>query len=336
MLIVAFVATGCRADQDARDLRNRIQASADVPRTYMIRTASPDGAYEIDATLEDDLRYALELKSSDGQPLLDYVVRDDALAVRILDPAFAAKLANSLGDPIVDKALRSGRWVVDPAGAPPVTEAFTPVVGETSGNPLQDARGLFQFVASAMAQAQQVKKFSLEDIEYRSKYDPWRYPADTSGEVRYDMVRPVLPKSEAAGGATTGNDVGPASFRKLSVFVAKGRVDEVCEYVDILGHEDFVALRQRGLRSNPFLATLLQRIRTGDTAVPIKPRYMVATIDYSSKATVDLPANALIGKLQTFSAALTQALTAGVLRPTGTVDTSECVRSGSANPTLSL
>jgi hypothetical protein len=119
------------------------------------------------------------------------------------------------------------------------------------------------------------------------------------------------------------------------VFVSKGKVTAMCEFIDITGHEDFVALRQRGMKSNPFLATLLHRIQTGDTSVPIKPRYVVATIDYPPAATVDVPKGAISGKLQTFNSALQQAVAAGVLRPKVAEDTSECVRQGSQNPQIS-
>src|SRR5437899_12885520 len=100
VLVLAIVAPACKADQDARDLRNNIGASVNQPRTYRIRVASADAAYIIDAKVEDDLRYGLQLLDADGRPLLDYVVRDDALAVRIRDQSFGAKLATSLGDPV--------------------------------------------------------------------------------------------------------------------------------------------------------------------------------------------------------------------------------------------
>jgi len=334
LLVLAVFAPACKANQDARDLRNDVGASVNQSRTYRIRVASADAAYIIDAKVEDDLRYGLELLDPNERPLLDYVVRDDALAVRIRDQSFGAKLATSLGDPVVDKQLRSGRWVVDPSGAPPLIQGATQVTGETSGNPLQDARGTLQFIATAMDQARTVRRFSLDDIEYRSKLDPWRYPSDSSGEIRYDLLRPGLPHSEAATIRGASGDVGPANFRKLSIFVSKRRVEEMCEYVDILGHEDYLALQQRGLKSNPFLATLFHRVLTGDTAVPIRTRYVVVTIEYPGSAAVDVPAGASAGKLTTFNSALQRAVAAGVLHPAGPVPTSECVRKGSPPPTI--
>src|SRR5439155_9655435 len=133
------------------------------------------------------LRYSMLLKSGDGKPLVDYVVHDDELAVRLRDPAFGAKLANVLGDPLVDHALKAGQWVQDPSGAPAVVQASTVSGAESSGNPFQDARQVFLFAQSSLGQASSVVKFSLEDITYKSRFDPWRYPADTSGDLRYDL-----------------------------------------------------------------------------------------------------------------------------------------------------
>src|SRR5207244_3410243 len=131
-------ATSCKANQDAIDLRNDIVKSSNLPRTFSERVVTADGAFFVDGRLEDDLRYAMLLKSSDGKPLVDYVVHDDELAVRLRDPAFGAKLANVLGDPLVDHALKAKQWVQDPSGAPAVIQASTISGAASSGNPFQD------------------------------------------------------------------------------------------------------------------------------------------------------------------------------------------------------
>jgi hypothetical protein len=325
-VLLAFVATSCKPNQDATDLRNDITKSSNLQRSFDVHVATADAAYSVQGKLEDDLRYSMLLSSGDGKPLVDYVVHDDELAVRLRDPAFGSKLANVLGDPVVDHALKGGQWVQDPSGAPPIIQASTLTGAESSGNPFQDARQVFLFAGSAMGQASQVIKFSLEDITYKSRFDPWRYPGDKTSELRYDLRPPPLPHSEAQTVRGAGGDIGPQNFRKMSMFVKSGRVDQVCEVIDIVGNEDFIALKQRGLKSNPFLASLFDRVIKGDTAIPIRPKYMVVDVDYPSSAPVNVSSAAVPGKLTVFLSALQQAIGAGALKPAGQVNTTECLR----------
>jgi hypothetical protein len=330
-LLLAFAATSCKPNQDATDLRNDITKSSNLPRTFSERIAAADAAYTIEGKLEDDLRYSMLLRDASGKPLVDYVVHDDELAVRLRDPAFGAKLANSLGDPVVDQALKAKQWVQDPSGAPPVVQASTISGAESSGNPFQDARQVFLFGLSAMGQASQVVKFSLEDITYKSRFDPWRYPPEKGGELRYDLRPPPLPHSEAQTIRGANGDIGPQHFRKFSMFVKGGKVTQMCEVIDIYGNEDYIALHQRGLKSNPFLASLFDRVIKGDTAVPIRQRYTVVDVDYPQQAPVGVSSAAIPGKLTTFLSALQQAIGAGALKPVGQPDTSECRRSAAQN-----
>ena len=110
------------------------------------------------------------------------------------------------------------------------------------------------------------------------------------------------------------------------MFVKSGRVDQICEAIDIFGNEDYIGLRQRGLKSNPFLAALFDRVLKGDTAIPIRPRYMVVDIDYPSGATVGVSSAAVPGKLTVFLSALQQAIGAGALKPAQQAKTTECLR----------
>jgi hypothetical protein len=328
LVVLALAGVSCNPREDAQVLRRTVTRSANLPRSFSVRVVGTDAAYLVDAKLEDDLRYAMLLKSVTGKPLVDYVVQDDAVAVRLRDPAFGAKLANILGDPIVDRMLKERKWVQDPSGAPPIVQPTT-AGQESSGNPFQDARQLFIFMQTAIGQSQQIVKFSLEDISYKSRYDPWRYPDEEKGELRYDLRPPGLPHSEAQTISGRGGDIGPSHFRKLSAFVQRGRIDQLCEVIDIFGHEDYIALQQRGKGSNPFLASLFDRVLRGDTATVIHPRYMVVDVDYPETESVTVGPAAAPGKLTVFLAALQQAITAGALKPTSTADTSECRRTQS-------
>jgi hypothetical protein len=306
-----------KANEDAIVLQRDLTTSANLARHFTYRQFTPDAAFQIDGTVEDDLRYSMTLSTNDGVPLMQEVVSDDALAVRIIRASFASLISNSLGHPTVDAALRAGTWVLDPAGAPPIIDPNQAAGGpqasdETSGDPFRDARDALRYASNAQSQASGVAKFSLESVTYRPLFDPWRYP--TGREVRYDLIRPPLPKAASLGGGT--ENIGPAIFRKLSVFVKGSRVEETCESVDIEGHEDIVALRQRGVNSNPYLRDLIKRIETKQTSVPITPKIAVVDVDYPSAVSTALPRSAVIGKLDTFESAFLQAFRSGVLKPT--------------------
>ena len=326
VLAAMAVVSGACSDpnEEAAELREFTRVSAREPRTLTFRSVSEEQAYEVHGTFEDELRYSMTLTTA-GKPLVDYVVRDDALAVRLRDAAFGARLANVLGDPVVDAALKAGGWVIDPAGAPPLIRSEVRAGGEAVSDPFRDTQDAVRFIEQAMGQASEVKEFTLEDIEYRSALDPWRYPSQDDGEARYDLIRPLLPTNEAATIGAQG-DIGPAQFRKTSVFVQGRRVRQVCSLVDVLGHEEFLQLRERGSESNPFLAALLERIQEEETAIPIEERYVFVDIDYPRSAAVQVPPDAVAGKLETFLTALEGGFGAGVLRPTGRPDTSECRR----------
>ncbi len=328
LVSIAVVSGACSdPNEKAVELRGFSRVSAREPRMLTFRSISEEQAYEVRGTFEDELRYSMALTSA-GKPLVDYVVRDDALAVRLRDIAFGTRLANVLGDPVVDAALKAGKWVVDPSGAPPLIRSEVRAGGEAISDPFRDTQNAVRFIEQAMGQSSEVKEFSLEDIEYRSALDPWRYPAEDDGEARYDLIRPLLPTNESATIGAQG-DIGPAQFRKTSVFVQERRVREICSVVDVQGHEEFLELRERGAESNPFLAALLERINEKETAIPIEERYVFVEIDYPESPDVQIPPDAVTGKLETFLTALEGGFGAGVLRPTGRLDTSECRRTRS-------
>ena len=226
----------------------------------MYHAHSPLQAFTIRGSIADDLRFKMALEK-DGRPLIQYVVSDDALAVRFVDKGFGGRLANELGHPTVDTALRDGAWVVDPSGAPPLVQRETGPSVETTGDPFRDAREVLRYVTRSMAQSPAVAEFSLQNITYRPAFDPWRYPVEDSGEIRYDLARAALATAEQPGATDA---VSSAQFRKMVVFVKRGRVEQVCSTVDIEGHEEFVTLKERGMNSNPYLRDLLAHPEGGN------------------------------------------------------------------------
>lgn len=326
LVVTCLLLTACQRVDYPSIVRNRVTSSGSESRSFTYTTVGKADAYTVDGRVEDDLRYSMIL-SHEGRPLMDYVVRDDALSVRLRDPEFGTRLANTLGDPVIDAALRQGRWVTDPAGAPPLIRTTAGSAGDLTGDPFQDARDHFRFVLTALAASRDVRIFTLDDVEYRSQLDPWEYPDEEEGQVRYDLMRPLLPTSEASSGLQGAQgSVGPAQFRKTSVFVQEGSVQRICSLIDVQGHEEFIALRQRGLNSNPYLRDLLEQIEKGTSAVPIEPRYIVADVAYPRRVSVEPPPDGVTGKLETFITALKQGVTGGALQPSRRPDLSECRR----------
>ncbi len=312
---VAALASCAPNDEANVELRRALERSELKPRTFEIETQAATEAYAVQGAVADDFRFKMTL-SSGGRRLIEYMVVDDGLALRLLDPSFGGRVANELGHPTVDAALREGRWVVDPAGAPALFQKSTGVGGARAVDPFRDSREALRLATNHMAEAREIKEFSLEDIAYRPQYDPWRYPDSEGREVRYDLIRPPLPKNESQTlGGTTDDIVSLAQFRKTSAFVHKGAVRTLCSMVDIAGHEDVQLLRQRGAKSNPFLADLIRTVERGDTAIPIVPRETVMTLRYPSSVDIELPTDAVRGKLDTFLAAFQQAVAGGVLKP---------------------
>ena len=324
VLALLALAACSRTDEDSKELRSVITRSELRPRTFDYQTIGPNDAFDVRASIQDDFRYEM-LLSAGGRQLIAYVVRDDALAVRLLDPTFGGRLANELGHPNVDAALKAGKWVVDPSGAPALFRKEQTGAQVTTADPFADTRGALQAVDDAMAEATAVTEFSLESIEYRPLQDPWKYPDENGGEKRFDLQRPFLPKNEGQASGR-GADLSVAQFRKQSVFVRDGRVREVCMTVDIEGHEEIRRLRQEGLDSNPYLANVLRQIQRRETAVPIEPRTSILRVGYPDDVTVDLPKDAVVGKLELFTSALQQAIAAGVLKPSEDERLTDCLR----------
>jgi hypothetical protein len=333
LLLVALVLLGgCSpTNEDNRKLARAISASELEPRSFDYRAIGVNDSFDVKGSIQDDFRYKM-LLSSGARELVQYVVRDDAVAVRLVDPKFGGRLANELGHPIVDAALKSGRWVVDPSGAPALfrRQAAAGTIKSGVSDPFVDTREALLTVSDGINEARRVKLFTLEDIEYRPLYDPWRYPDKESGEIRYDLLRPILPKTEGQASFGQGDQITPAQFRKTSVFVRRSRVETVCTLVDIEGHEEIQRLREQGLSSNRYLANVLKQIERGETSVPIQPRDVIFHLTYPRDVEVGLPSGAVIGKLDTFFSAFQQGVAAGVLRPRAGESNRDCVRTSNA------
>jgi len=319
-IVVGLVATACgRTREDEIELRGFIGASDKVTREFTLIEAAADRWYSIEGAVQDDLRYRLSLSSPAG-PLVEMIIVDDALAVRLPRPDVFADLDVPLGHPTTVDALMTGRWVVDPAAAPPLgvagqEGALATAAERKPPTPIEVGTRLLRILRANMALSRQIKEFTLEDIEYRPSLDPWEYPDLVAGEVRYDLLRPILPVREeqvAQGNITIGEN----HFRKTSAFVRDGRLYQLCEVVDVEGHEEFVKLREEN-RENEFLEQLQKQVLDGKTVTPVRVRTMFTEFRYPRDVTIELPANALEARLELFINSLEAGLEDGLIEPPG-------------------
>jgi hypothetical protein len=251
VLLVALVAVALPAcgkpERDALiELRAAMARTEKLPRRIQYEEVTNDGTdTAVRAIIEDDFRYKARLDLN-GQPAMDEVIHDDALADRIVEPG-AMKLylkstpgttatgtgtsGGATSDPAAtEEALRTKHWVLDKSGAPPIFSNTTErrLIGQ---DPILDARNVFQYIDEAI-RSMPLRKFNPNNLDYKPKEDPFPKPAKSSGVKRYDFLRfPVPRPSENTG----GNQSVPqaANFRKMSVYVKDGLVIRVLEDIDV-------------------------------------------------------------------------------------------------------
>jgi hypothetical protein len=237
VVVVAASFTGCgRRNKERDDALKAVRATQLLARKVAFTQKASGVKMEVAGTIADDFRYSARLKV-DGQPLLEEVYDDDALALRIvngdrLTAALAASTAPSVtGDPAADSVLQRHGWVVDRSGAPPlqVTGRTGPVAGR---DPVDEAFRYLQFVEKAIAESDGVVKYSPDSIDYKPSEDPFPRPGDKSGVDRYDLLRPRIPRpadQTQAGGTQGSNAPTERHYRKLSIYVRNGRVFRILE-----------------------------------------------------------------------------------------------------------
>ncbi len=359
---------GSACSKESSDTEKRLRAALDRTERLAHRFSYTETFKQEKATretlvqglVEDDFRYKARL-SVGPAPVLDEAVSDDALAVRFLEPALLKDFARrpdkknrggtGLGadvpytaaipaaptpvaaddagpDPV--EALRSRRWVLDKAGAPasfggPETER------SLGRDPILDALDVFSYVERAIDEAVRIVEFNEESLEYRKSEDPFPRPKKDSGVIRYDFIRPGLPK--ASDRAPGGNQITPDTrhFRKMSVYVKGGRVVQILEDVDVESRlKDLSKVYDtnfpKGLPDSQVAAIaidVLNVIRTGQGDDPIRLRTMAYKAkDLGDDVKVDMPTEVVetsLAVLQNRGKAADQAagaaLAAGIIGP---------------------
>jgi hypothetical protein len=236
---LALTACGGPDNSSEEDLRAAISRTERLARTFVYTEKSGGDTNQVVGLIEDDFRSKARL-TVDDEPVFDQVQSDDVLAVRFLDvqrvssmlderapgaPTAKTTPADAI-DPV--EALQTHRWVLDPAGAPPLvqTEKIDRQLGE---DPVLDALDAFRYLRAAIGGASRVIKFNPDSLDYKPKEDPFPHP---KGDViRYDLERPRLPRAsiEAGGAPPLPGDI---HIRKMSIYVDHGLVIRVLEQVD--------------------------------------------------------------------------------------------------------
>jgi hypothetical protein len=207
------------------------------------------GESRVQGVVEDDFRFKAQLSLA-GRPTMEKVVSDDTVAVRLLDPSQLNRFVDrDVVDSVktdtdrpgisVPEALQSGRWVIDPEGAPQQLQGVS-AEREQGIDPILDALTTFEHVRAAIDKAESVDRFSKDDLDpaYRTSEDPFPAPDEDSGVIRYDLRRPRLPAVGAIGGSGQPDVAETEHFRKMAIYVNdEGRVIQVLEKVEITGKQ---------------------------------------------------------------------------------------------------
>ena len=203
----------------------------------------------VQGVVEDDFRFKVQLAVED-RPTLEKVVSDDSVAVRFLDPNSLNRFVDrAVADTVktdtdregisVPEALQTGRWVIDPEGAPQQLLGLS-ADREIGKDPILDALTTFSHVRAAIDEAFSVERFSKDSLDpaYRRSEDPFPAPDEDSGVIRYDLRRPFLPPIGAIGASGQPDLPSTQHFRKMAIYVNdEGHVIQVLEQVEITGKQ---------------------------------------------------------------------------------------------------
>lgn len=302
-VVFALVAAACGAGSGGTRNR-RVVASAldrvsDSSYSFDYRETLTDSETEIVVTgvVADDLRSRATLEI-DGKKVLEQIVSDDAIAVRVLDQKAAAPYVADVArqEKKAGDALKAGQWVVDQQGAP---ELIAPRTSENSirvgSNPLLDATNyLFQYIEDSMNagdQRQGVQEFNPDGVGYNPLDDPWNDDAEANlvdqGVRRYDISQPPLPRRTQRG--SEGAIASTNHFRKM-VFYLDGRdLVEVKEQIDIRDRLEF--RRAAAGRAANYYTELMEQSLAGATREPIRQRQLEVSFEREDDISVSLPAD---------------------------------------------
>lgn len=258
-----------------------ITRTLDSARTFTFVDHDLVNTTTVSGSIEDDQRYAL-LLATQGVPQWQMVARDDAVAdffsqrsavdvytgsgygpeddvqtafqqVRPLLPAstndtiagmYATKLPRPtvLGASLGLAALRAGKWVIDPAGAPHGFGGVADAGKQSMTNPFFEPMTLLQDLQQRVQMTNRlyIRLWQKNDLQpvFKATDDP--FPAPMAGEARYDLYEQPLPTNSF--NTARGIPRAPTNdeFLKVAVYVRDGRVSAVRYNYDVLDRLDQV------------------------------------------------------------------------------------------------
>lgn len=267
--ILLTSAVGLPACGSQQNIERELTRLLDATEAEMVQFQYTEGVEgkktEVTGRIEDSIRHS-ETLTLDGATVMERVVYDDVLAIHVLLPDQVPQIASPApADSSVAQALRSGLWVIDPAGAPP-EESQNEVAKTLGADPFQDATSVFQYTRRAIDQASGVFSFNPDSVGYLREDDPFPFPNERSGERRFDIAPPPLPRREEE------KLPGPAPFRKMAVYVLHGRVTRILEEIDIESQADVKRAHETG--RNEFFLQLARQVKQGRSSEQVRERAM--------------------------------------------------------------
>jgi hypothetical protein len=295
-VVLLLAASACgEPNEQIRNVRRALDRTRSQPHQYVYTERADGRTIEVRVKVDDSFRSATTL-SLDGEPLLQQVVVDDAVALKLPSPG---EWNPAAGTPL-EELLGSGKWVIDPAGAPPVlfTSEDEGDILDVGRNEIADALNAFDYAEAAAGGARQVIRFSKESLDYFPSEDPFRDLVDDddkAGITRYDAVPPALPRTNE-GQRGPESLPGARVFRKLSIYVKDERVVRILEAIDFESHRELVKAKEEG--GPEFLLDMLSGLRRGLGQEPLRTRTMSVEVT-EREADIELPSGvqANIGEL---------------------------------------
>ncbi len=242
LVVVLLASTACGTRIDPKDDSiAAIRSTERQPRGIAYEKTSADGTMtRVDLLVSDDYRYKAQV-SVDGRPALDVVVRDDALAVRVVDLDAAAEAVGeaftAAPSAEVLRALESRNWVTDPTGAPELFSATAGGVLEAGEGgiiaPVLEALRSLQEAENALQRAAVVSRFNEENPNYEKRVDTFPQPESGSSVLRFDLFPPPLPSPNQSLGSPQDSLPDNQHFRRMSIYIDEGRVTNVLAAIEI-------------------------------------------------------------------------------------------------------
>ena len=304
VFVVVGVLTACSDNKNntTKDKVLRyIAATRAMARTFAYSDKPLTGTtLDLVGVVEDDYRFKVRF-SINGAPVREEVAVDDALAVRFLDPTTLGASVDPTGlRKAEDKAakaeppekgvesipalpidtLQSGRWVVDPVGAPSLAvRADERNQGE---DPVLDALTVLDYTADIVRKAPGTPKFNIDSLSptYKDKEDFFDKPERGADITRYDIPLTDFPKATITGGPRSEFVPEAKNFRKMAIFVKDERVIRIDEDIDIVSRiPDFKRAFEIDGELEPTAAvSAINQVRLSRGQKDIlRPRRMIAT-----------------------------------------------------------